>query len=159
MVNLFRLLGLPNPNASSKSRNIRQKMAIDPGPKAGNSFHDLGELRWADRTERITKRPNRRVIYLQPDDLHRLTLDGAEQSLSGGDMIIVDLNSLNHMPSQQSVCSRRVQDLGDRSGLPVFALNEEDTLLMVAGAMMRVDTHKHKLGAEITGQLANENYD
>ncbi len=64
-------------------------------------------------------------------------------------MVIIDLNSLNHMPSQQSVCSRRVQDLGDRTGLPVFALNEDDTLLMVAGARMRVDTHKHKLGSPV----------
>ena len=95
----------------------------------------------------------RRVIYLQPDDLHRLPLDGAEQNLSMGDMIIVNLNSLNHMPSQQSVCARRVQDLGDRNGLPVFALNESDTLLMVAGAMMRVDTHKHRLGTADLEQL------
>ena len=78
--------------------------------------------------------------------MHRLQLEGIGGNLSMGDMVIVDLNQLNHMPSQQSVCSRRVQDLGERSGLPVFALNEDDSLLMVAGAMMRVDTHKHRLG-------------
>jgi hypothetical protein len=153
VVNLFRLLGLPNPNSSAKRRGGRSKLAVDPGPMAGNRFHDLGESRWADRTERITEKPMRRVIYLQPDDLHRLPLDGAEQNLSMGDMIIVNLNSLNHMPSQQSVCARRVQDLGDRNGLPVFALNESDTLLMVAGAMMRVDTHKHRLGTADLEQL------
>ena len=63
-----------------------------------------------------------------------------------GDMVIVDLKSLNHMPSQQSVCSRRVEELGERTGLPVFALNEDDSLLMIAGSRMRVDTQKHKLG-------------
>ncbi len=147
VVNLFRLLGLPNPNAAPKTRAGRSKVAVDPGPSAGNRFHDLGEPRWVERTSRMSERPSRRVIYLEPDELHRLPLDGTEQRLSMGDMVIVDLNSLNHMPSQQSVCSRRVEGLGERMGLPVFALNESDTLLMIAGAMMRVDTHKHRLGS------------
>ena len=147
MVNLFRLLGLPNPSNSPKLTSGGRKSAVEPGPKPGNRFHDLGESRWSERTERMTDKPSRRVIYLQPDDLHRLQLDGIEGNLSMGDMVIVDLNSLDHMPSQQSICSRRAQDLGDRSGLPVFALNEDDTLLMIAGTRMRVDTHKHKLGS------------
>lgn len=153
MVNLFRLLGLPNPNATPRRRGGRSKVTVDPGPKAGNRFHDLGDIQWSDRTERMTQKPLRRVIYLQPDDLHRLPLDGAEQNLAMGDMMIVDLTSLNHMPSQQSVCGRRVQDLGNRTGLPVFALNETDELLMIAGARMRVDTHKHRLGTAGWSQL------
>ena len=84
---------------------------------------------------------------MEPDGLHRLQLDGIEGNLSVGDMVIIDLHSLNHMPSQQSVCSRRAQELGDRTHLPVFALNEDDSLLMIAGAKMRVDTHKHRLGS------------
>ena len=150
MVNLFRLLGLPNPNSTPKTKMGLSKTQVEPGPSAGNRFHDLGEARWAERTSRMSERPNRRVIYLEPDELHRLPLDGAEQNLSMGDMVIVDLNSLNHMPSQQSVCSRRVEGPGERMGLPVFALNEDDTLLMVAGAMMRVDTQKHKLGSPVS---------
>ena len=150
MVNLFRLLGLPNPNSTPKTKMGLGKTQVEPGPSAGNRFHDLGEARWAERTSRMSERPNRRVIYLEPDELHRLPLDGAEQNLSMGDMVIVDLNSLNHMPSQQSVCSRRVEGLGERMRLPVFALNEDDTLLMVAGAMMRVDTQKHKLGSPVS---------
>ncbi len=147
MVNLFRLLGLPNPNTTPKARSGGGLSATEPGPKAGNRFHDLGESRWSERTERVTERPSRRVIYMEPDDLHRLQLDGVEGNLSMGDMVIIDLNSLNHMPSQQSVCSRRTQDLGDRTGLPVFALNEDNSLLMIAGTKMRVDTHKHRLGS------------
>jgi hypothetical protein len=153
VVNLFRLLGLPNPNATPERGGGLRKVAVDPGPMAGNRFHDFGDIRWSDRPERMTQKPVRRVIYLQPDDLHRLPLNGAEQNLAMGDMVIVDLTSLNHMPSQQSVCGRRVQDLGDRTGLPVFALNETDTLLMVAGARMRVDTHKHRLGTAGWGQI------
>ena len=89
---------------------------------------------------------------MEPDGLHRLHLDGVEGNLSMGDMVIVDLSSLNHMPSQQSVCSRRAQDLGDRTNLNVFALNEDDTLLMIPGAKMRVDTHKHLLGSPSLGR-------
>ncbi len=147
MVNLFRLLGLPNPNTTPKAKPGFGLGVTEPGPKAGNRFHDLGESRWSERTERVTERPSRRVIYMEPDDLHRLQLDGIEGNLSVGDMVIIDLNSLNHMPSQQSVCSRRAQELGDRTNLPVFALNEGDSLLMIAGAKMRVDTHKHRLGS------------
>ena len=147
MVNLFRLLGLPNPNTTPKAKNGSVWGATEPGPKAGNRFHDLGESRWAERTERVTERPSRRVIYMEPDGLHRLQLDGIEGNLSVGDMVIIDLHSLNHMPSQQSVCSRRAQELGDRTNLPVFALNEDDSLLMIAGAKMRVATHKHRLGS------------
>lgn len=149
MVNLFRLLGLPNPNTTPKAKPGLGSGATEPGPKAGNRFHDLGESRWSERTERVTERPSRRVIYMEPDGLHRLQLDGIEGNLSVGDMVIIDLNSLTHMPSQQSVCSRRAQDLGDRTNLPVFALNEDDSLLMIAGAKMRVDTHKHRLGSPV----------
>ena len=121
--------------------------ATEPGPKAGNRFHDLGESRWSERTKRITDRPYSKVIYMEPDSLHRIQLEGVEGNLSSGDMVIVDLSSLNHMPSQQSVCSRKAQELGDRTNLNVFALNEDDTLLMIPGAKMRVDTHKHMLGS------------
>ena len=147
MVNLFRLLGLPNPNNTPKATQGSGLSATEPGPKAGNRFHDLGESRWSERTKRITDRPFRKVIYMEPDGLHRIQLEGVEGYLSSGDMVIVDLSSLNHMPSQQSVCSRKTQELGDRTNLHVFALNEDDTLLMIPGAKMRVDTHKHMLGS------------
>ena len=43
--------------------------------------------------------------------------------------------------------------MGEGIGYPVFSLNESDTLLMVAGARMRVDTVRHKLGMAIWNQL------
>ncbi|MDC0184262.1 endonuclease III [Candidatus Poseidoniales archaeon] len=49
----------------------------------------------------------------------------------------------------------RIQGLGQQTGLPIFALNESDTLLMIAGRNMRVDTEKHLLGMAKWGQLAN----
>ena len=153
MVNLYRLLGLPDPSKVQQRPAKPKMMTVDRSPQAENRFHDLGEYTWSERTGRMTPRPNRRVVYLRPDDLHRLPLQGMEQDLMDGDMMLVDLGSLTHMPSQQDVCKRRVQDMGERIGYPVFSLNESDTLLMVAGARMRVDTVRHKLGMAIWNQL------
>ena len=50
------------------------------------------------------------------------------------------------MPSQTAKCSREIRQLAENNGVNVFALNESDTLLMVPGLNMRVDTHKHILG-------------
>ncbi|MEE3270048.1 MAG: hypothetical protein VX204_02925 [Candidatus Thermoplasmatota archaeon] len=153
MVNLFRLLGLPDPSGVQRARPKGKAKSVDPGPQADDRFHDLGEDAWSERTGRIVPRPDRRVVYLKPDNLHRLALEGAERSLMGGDMLLVDLGSLTHMPSQQDVCRRNVQNMGERIGYPVFSLNNSDTLLMVAGARMRVDTERHNLGMSLWGQL------
>jgi len=153
VVNLYRLLGLPDPSKVNQRHSKPKRVSVDPGPQADDRFHDLGEDTWSERASRITPRPSRRVVYLKPDDLHRLPLQGMEQDLLEGDMVLVDLGSLTHMPSQQDVCKRRVQEMGERIGYPVFSLNESDTLLMVAGARTRVDTVRHKLGMAIWGQL------
>ena len=144
---------MPDPSKVQQPPAKPERVSVDPGPQADDRFHDLGEDAWSERTGRITPRPNRRVVYLRPDDLHRLPLQGMEQDLVDGDMMLVDLGSLTHMPSQQDVCKRRVQAMGDGIGYPVFSLNESDTLLMVAGARMRVDTVRHKLGMAIWNQL------
>ena len=153
MVNLFRLLGLPDPSGVQRAQPKSKVQSVDPGPQADDRFHDLGEDMWSERTGRIDPRPDRKVVYLKPDNLHRLPLEGAERSLLGGDMLLVDLDSLTHMPSQQDVCRRNVQSISDRIGYPVFSLNDSDTLLMIAGSRMRVDTDRHNLGMAIWGQL------
>ena len=153
MVNLFRLLGLPDPSGVQRAQPKSKVKSVDPGPQADDRFHDLGEDMWSERTGRIVARPDRKVVYLKPDNLHRLPLEGAERSLLGGDMLLVDLDSLTHMPSQQDVCRRNVQSISDRIGYPVFSLNDSDTLLMIAGSRMRVDTDRHNLGMAIWGQL------
>ena len=96
------------------------------------------------------------VHYIKPDDLHKMNLHGMENRLYSGDLVIADLSTLTHMPSQQDVCRRRIQNLGDQIGLPTFALNEADTLLMIAGAKMRVDTDRHLLGMVKWSQLSDE---
>ena len=53
------------------------------------------------------------------------------------------------MPSQKEVCKRKVESLGEINNIPVFSLNENDSLLMIPGLGMRVDTKKHRLGMEV----------
>ena len=155
MVNLFRLLGLPDPSKSVESVK-RSPRSAAPGPQDNDSFHDLGKEIWAERTQKLIGEAERFVHYIKPDDLHRLNLDGMGHNLTQGNLVIVDLGSLTHMPSQQDVCRRRIQDLAQQTGLPVFALNEADTLLMIAGRNMRVDTEKHKLGVAQWSQLSDD---
>ncbi|MAZ23926.1 MAG: hypothetical protein CMB22_03850 [Euryarchaeota archaeon] len=154
MANLFRLLGLPDPSKVSGASISKKGATVDPGPQAEDVFHYLDEQGWADRTGRMTPEAQRQVVYLKPDTLHRLHTEGMSDVLSGGNMILVDLGSLVHMPSQRDVCRRRVQEMAARLGLPVFAINDDDTLLMVAGAGMRVDTNKHELGIGGMDQLS-----
>tara|TARA_B100000482_G_scaffold132397_1_gene96494 strand:- start:341 stop:691 length:351 start_codon:yes stop_codon:yes gene_type:complete len=116
----------------------------------------LGKEIWAERTHKLIGEAERFVHYIKPDDLHRLNLDGMSHNLAQGNLVIVDLGSLTHMPSQQDVCRRRIETLGQETGLPVFALNESDTLLMIAGRNMRVDTEKHKLGMAQWSQLSDD---
>lgn len=153
MVNLFRLLGLPDPAGAQRAQPKSRGKSVDPGPQADDRFHDLGQDVWSERTSRIVPRPDRRVVYLKPDSLHRLPLDGTDRSLAGGDMVLVDLASLAHMPSQQDVCRRNVRAMCERIGYPVFSLNDSDTLLMIPGARMRVDTDRHNLGMAMWSQL------
>ena len=46
-------------------------------------------------------------------------------------------------------CKRKVESLGEISNIPVFSLNENDSLLMIPGLGMRVDTKKHRLGMKV----------
>jgi len=156
VVNLFRLLGLPDSSNSKVAPTPRKKRSADPGPQKDDSFHDLGEPQWSERMHRMTPPAKRFVHYIKPDDLHRMNLNGMENRLASGDLIIADLSTLTHMPSQQDVCRRRFQNLGEQNGLPVFALNESDTLLMIGGNKMRVDTERHLLGMAKWSQLSDE---
>ena len=86
------------------------------------------------------------IIYVKPDKYQRIQLDGIENEISRGSMILVDISTLSHMPAQKEVCKRKVENLGEMRDLPIFSLNEDDSLLMIPGLGMRVDTKKHRLG-------------
>ncbi len=155
MVNLFKLLGLPDPNKTIKAIPKMNLGSANPGPRSNSraDFHDLGDNIWSERTERLTPLAKRNVIYLTPDDYHRIQLDGIENELARGNMLLVDISSLSHMPAQRDVCRRKVENLGERIDIPVFSLNENDSLLMVPGLGMRVDTTKHRLGMKDLEEL------
>ena len=152
MVNLFKLLGLPDPkkNIVNDSTSINQSSA-NPGPRSSSraDFHDLGDPLWSERTERLRPQSKKNIVYLKPDKYQRIQLDGIENEISRGSMILVDISSLSHMPSQKEVCKRKVESLGEINNIPVFSLNENDSLLMIPGLGMRVDTKKHRLGMKV----------
>jgi len=145
MVNLFRLLGLPNPNSSNLPKEIKYSRGKNKS-REKNSMLILSDMRISERTNRLMAKPSRKVIYLKPDKLHRLHLSGMGQELAKGNMLLVDLGGLIHMPSQTAKCNREVNQLAENNGLIAFALNDSDTLIMIPGSKMRVDTKKHILG-------------
>ena len=145
MVNLFRLLGLPNPNPSNPPKEIKYSRGKNKS-REKNSMLILSDIRISERTNRLMAKPSRKVIYLKPDKLHRLHLSMMGQELAKGNMLLVDLGGLIHMPSQTAKCNREVNQLAENNGLIAFALNDSDTLIMIPGSKMRVDTKKHILG-------------
>lgn len=146
MVNLFRLLGLPNPNLKNNLENDEMFQSNSPNPQAGDMIIHLSENRISEWTNKMILTPTHKVIYLKPDNLRRLNLIGMDKELINGNLLLFNLKELIHMPSQTAKCSREIRQLAENNGVNVFALNESDTLLMVPGLNMRVDTHKHILG-------------
>ena len=109
-------------------------------------FHDLGSKRWLEWAASKQGLPHRGLRYVRPDEMHRLPLDAMSARLHQGDICIVDMSSLAHMDSQRSALSRQVQDMANYGGLPVFALDDSNRLLLVPGRGSRIDTETHELG-------------
>ena len=114
MANLFRLLGLPDPTKVRSSETRRKRVTADPGPQEGDLHLDLGDQKWSEMTRRLTPGAERSVIYVKPDLMHRLPLEGMSVPLSRGSLVIVDLGPLVHMPTQRDRCWRRVQEMAER---------------------------------------------
>ena len=56
MVNLFKLLGLPDPNKTI-SRTVKKNLGSDnSGPRSDSraEFHDLGDILWSERTDMLS---------------------------------------------------------------------------------------------------------
>jgi hypothetical protein len=109
-------------------------------------FHDLGSKRWLEWASAHQDLPRRGLRYIRPDEMHRLPLDAMSARLHQGDVCVVDLSSLAHMDSQRSALSRQVQDMANYGGLPVFALDDSNRLLLIPGRGSRIDTETHELG-------------
>jgi len=121
-------------------------------PVSELKFHDLGEKRWLDWATRRQGIAQRGLRYVKPDELRRLPIEGIAARLVQGDTLVIDLSDLAHMDSQRRALMRQVQDVAGSGGLPVFALDEDERLLLVPGRATRVDTETHELG-EATGPL------
>ncbi len=130
-------LVIPQPVKSQQSPSIHEM-----------NFHDLGEKRFLEWAAAYQSLPRRGLRYIRPDEMHRLPLDRIIGRLSQGDILVIDLYSLAHMDSQRSALARQVQEVVGTGGLPVFALDDKERLLLVPGRGCRIDTETHELGTE-----------
>ena len=159
---LYNLFGLPElPEDEPVEGEIVPEEVIEEGvpihipkpvrkmirkPVKDLKFHDLGSKRWLEWAIAQRGLPRRGLRYIRPDDMHRLPLEPMSTRLHQGDICVVDLSSLAHMDSQRSALARQVQDMANYGGLPVFALDESNRLLLVPGRGSRIDTETHELG-------------
>ena len=153
LTNLYTFFGLPDPTDARGSDSDSPPPSTEtPSARsatsvlADQSFHDLGEVRW-QAWVRTRMPPARRAIrYVTPDEMYRLPTHSMANRLLTGDIIVVDLRDLLHMNAQQDACRREVGGLSERLGTPIFALDEEEMLLLIPGAASIIDTQSHHLG-------------
>ncbi len=172
MANLWQFFGLPDPDGPDKNDKKRQKIPgnqpIRPEPiidkpvqsrKApsvdmnrhwrgpitpdGEKFHDLA---LSSNKKSEPAEVNRGLRYVVPDDKHRLPLEGMQQRLNGGDVLVVDLRNLIHMDAHQNACRRLLRELADSMKLPAFSLDEEERSLRMPWSGRSIDINNHSLG-------------
>ncbi len=107
----------------------------------GEPFHDLGVQAQVRRSF-----PSRALRYVAPDEMKRIPTRGIAQRIANGDTVIVDLRGLVHMDSHQNACRRDLKMMTNDVGVGVFALDQEDKLLMIPGTDVIVDISNHNLG-------------
>jgi len=173
MANLWQFFGLPDPDGPDKTGK-KQKAPVDPparpepildnpiqtkektlvnenrlwkGPITpdGDKFHDLA-LSSSKKLEPAEVK--RGLRYVVPDDKHRLPLEGMQQRLDEGDVLVVDLRNLIHMDAHQNACRRLLRELADSMKLPAFSLDEEERILLMPGIGITIDINNHSLGLE-----------
>ena len=110
----------------------------------GEPFHDLGVQNQARRSF-----PTRALRYVNPDEMKRIPTRGIARRISNGDTVIVDLQSLVHMDTQQNACRRDLKMMSDEIGVGIFSLDAEDKLLMIPGCDVIVDLGNYELGLNI----------
>ena len=107
----------------------------------GEPFHDMGV-----QTQVRRSFPTRALRYVSPDEMKRIPTRGIAKRIANGDTVIVDLRGLVHMDSHQNACRRDLKMMTDEVGVGVFALDQEDKLLMIPGTDVMVDVGNHNLG-------------
>jgi hypothetical protein len=106
----------------------------------GVAFHDLSNY------SSTTEFPDRALRYVVPDQMHRLPIRQIEDRVRRGDTIIVDLTKLIHMDTQTNACRRTLKQMGDEAGIAIFALDDDDKLLLLPGQDVSMDVSRHELG-------------
>jgi hypothetical protein len=104
------------------------------------AFHDLSNY------SSTTEFPDRALRYVVPDQMHRLPIRQIEDRVRRGDTVIVDLTKLIHMDTQTNACRRTLKQMGDEVGIAIFALDDDDKLLLLPGQDVSMDVSRHELG-------------
>ncbi len=123
-------------------RNNAPKGWRGPTTPDGDAFHDMSMAKSAQKRSFLPKA----LRYVCPDQMHRLPLDSIGKRISEGDTIIVDIRPLIHMDAHKDACRRQLRRLGDDLGIAIFALDDQDQLLLLPGRDVVVDITKHELG-------------
>ena len=114
-----------------------------PVTAEGEPFHDLGA-----HTRLRNAIPRRALRYVAPDSMNRIPTREMAKRVQQGDSVIVDLRPMVHMDTHQNVCRRELQQMGNETGIGVFALDAEDKLLLLPGKDVVVDVGRHELGLQ-----------
>jgi len=123
-----------------KHSNKIPKGWTGPVTPDGIAFHDLSDY------SSTTEFPDRALRYVVPDQMHRLPIRQIEDRVRRGDTVIVDLTKLIHMDTQTNACRRTLKQMGDEVGILIFALDDDDKLLLLPGQDVSMDVSRHDLG-------------
>ena len=107
----------------------------------GEPFHDLG-LYTNSSSKKI---PSNALRYVTPNTMNRLPIDSMASRLYQGDVVIVDLSVMVHMDSQQRACRQSLRQLSSERGIPVWSLDQKDSLLLLPGKDIVIDRSKYDL--------------
>ena len=169
MANIWRFIGLPDPdegdidvinnddvvipkNNNSEKSELKAKIPLISknwgGPKTpdGEAFHDMAEVKWAARTKINNGVAKRAFRHIVPDKMNRLPIQNMITRLMQGDILMVDLSVMIHMDAYQRACRQSIRHLSNEYGIPVFALDENEKILILPGKGVIVDVDKHILG-------------
>jgi len=168
LANIWRFIGLPDPEEAEPEIVVKEEAVIpeqtanqEPiqmplpsiqkswiGPKTpdGEPFHDMAEVKWAARTKVNNGNAKRAFRHIVPDKMNRLPIQHMVTRLMQGDILMVDLSVMIHMDAYQRACRQSIRHLSNEYGIPVFALDDKEKVLILPGKGVIVDIDKHVLG-------------
>ena len=167
MANIWRFIGLPDPeegdselipNEEVLTTKVTEKKSTKistpilsknwAGPKTpdGEAFHDMAEIKWSKRTIKNNGYATRAFRHIVPDKMNRLPIQNMITRLMQGDILMVDLSVMIHMDAYQRACRQSIRHLSNEYGIPVFALDDKEKILILPGKGVVVDVDKHVVG-------------